>query len=135
MTFPPLRILSPKEVARDRREHLLPIIRERCTPLPAIPAGEEFAILDRRQRADLLGRLRRSQRRCSYCGCSAKRGDLDHMVPRSRGGCHSRTNLALSCQSCNRGKGARTATEYIRALLGAARRLRQRLRGRSPVAA
>jgi len=50
---------------------------------------------------------------CQYCG---KRGptslfDIDHVLPRSRGGEDSWTNLVTACQSCNRRKGRRTPPE------------------------
>lgn len=40
------------------------------------------------------------------------RADLEHIVPRSRGGADSNDNLALSCNGCNIRKGARTPTEF-----------------------
>lgn len=44
---------------------------------------------------------------CQYCG--DKPGQLaltvDHVVPRSRGGEHSWTNLATACKRCNQRKG------------------------------
>ena len=44
---------------------------------------------------------------CQYCG--EKPGQLaltvDHVVPRSRGGEHSWTNLATACKRCNQRKG------------------------------
>ena len=48
--------------------------------------------------------------RCVYCG---KRDDLtlDHVLPRSRGGKDSWTNLVTACQKCNTYKGNRTPAE------------------------
>lgn len=45
----------------------------------------------------------RDHHRCSYCG--KKKGvselDLDHVLPRSRGGPHEWTNVVTSCRPCN----------------------------------
>jgi hypothetical protein len=38
--------------------------------------------------------------------------ELDHIQPRSRGGSHRVSNLALSCHACNAAKGEHTATEF-----------------------
>ncbi len=50
---------------------------------------------------------------CQYC---AHRGpavdlDIDHVLPRSRGGADSWDNLVTACQPCNRRKGRRTPPE------------------------
>ena len=54
-----------------------------------------------------------------YCGRrgSARELDLDHVLPRSRGGTDSWTNLVASCQPCNRRKGRRTPKEADMPLL------------------
>lgn len=57
----------------------------------------------------------RDQGRCGYCG---RAGDtLDHIVPRSRGGEHTWTNLVLACKTCNQRKADRTPDEAGMALL------------------
>lgn len=50
---------------------------------------------------------------CQYCGRSPTHRDLnvDHVVPRSRGGQDSWENLVVSCRSCNLRKGRRTPLE------------------------
>ncbi len=50
--------------------------------------------------------------RCAYCGNEATRWEVDHIIPRSRGGSDRISNLALSCHECNQEKGDRTAAEY-----------------------
>ncbi len=50
--------------------------------------------------------------RCAYCQQEATRWEVDHILPRSRGGSNRISNLALACHSCNQAKGDRTATEY-----------------------
>ena len=49
---------------------------------------------------------------CAYCQQEATRWEVDHILPRSRGGSNRISNLALACHACNQDKGDRTATEY-----------------------
>jgi len=46
---------------------------------------------------------------CQYCGSSAE--NLDHVVPRSRGGMHTWENVVAACRKCNTRKGDRTPDE------------------------
>ena len=39
-------------------------------------------------------------RRCAYCGCE-KKLTMDHVVPVSRGGNHTASNIVPACLSCN----------------------------------
>lgn len=51
--------------------------------------------------------------RCQYCGLRPERKELniDHVLPRSRGGNSSWENLVASCRRCNFRKGWRTPEE------------------------
>ncbi len=56
----------------------------------------------------------RDGRRCAYCGTArAERYELDHIVPRSRGGTDRVRNLVVSCQSCNIAKGNLSAEDFL----------------------
>ena len=44
----------------------------------------------------------RSNNQCVYCGAKAE--EIDHIVPRSKGGTNSTYNLVASCRSCNEKK-------------------------------
>jgi 5-methylcytosine-specific restriction endonuclease McrA len=46
---------------------------------------------------------------CQYCGNNGT--TIDHIVPRSRGGCHEWTNVTLACSPCNFKKGDRLLSE------------------------
>src|SRR5690606_36842553 len=50
---------------------------------------------------------------CQYCGETPGRHQLtvDHVVPRSRGGAHTWTNLVTACTRCNQRKGSLTPEE------------------------
>ena len=54
--------------------------------------------------------------RCVYCGSSAGRLTLDHVVPRSRGGHSVWENVVTSCAPCNLRKGNRLLEEVAMTL-------------------
>jgi 5-methylcytosine-specific restriction endonuclease McrA len=70
------------------------------------------------QRGELFGweirayLLEKFQRRCVYCRCADTAFEIDHVVPRSRGGSDAVSNLVLSCHTCNTAKGNRTGAEF-----------------------
>ena len=41
----------------------------------------------------------RDGHRCQYCGATAE--NIDHVVPRSKGGAHTWENVVASCRPCN----------------------------------
>lgn len=47
---------------------------------------------------------------CDYCGGSG--GEVDHVVPLTRGGLHHPQNLAPCCRACNSSKGNRLLSEW-----------------------
>jgi len=53
---------------------------------------------------------RRDEYKCLYCG-SKDTLTLDHVIPKSKGGPNSWTNLATCCMRCNVVKGDRTPEE------------------------
>ena len=60
--------------------------------------------------------LATNDNQCFYCKVEIKRGinlHLDHVVPLSRGGEHSITNLVPACAFCNLKKGTKTAEEFL----------------------
>ncbi len=48
--------------------------------------------------------FKRDGQRCQYCG-STRDLTLDHLIPRSKGGKSSWTNLVTACKKCNTKKG------------------------------
>src|SRR6266566_1100125 len=75
-------------------------------------AGVEY------QRGELFGweirsyLLEKFVRQCAYCRISAVPFEIDHQLPRSRGGSNRVSNLVLSCHNCNLAKGDKTAAEW-----------------------
>lgn len=51
---------------------------------------------------------------CHYCLKELARGDrhVDHLLPLTRGGLHTRSNLVCSCDQCNRRKNKKTPDEF-----------------------
>lgn len=83
-------------------------------PLPAVVRLPHF--LHRRPVRVALTRgnvLLRDGHRCQYCGReqSTRELTLDHVLPRSRGGRTTWTNVVAACGPCNRRKGSRTPAE------------------------
>jgi hypothetical protein len=70
------------------------------------------------QRGELFGwevrsyLLEKFGRQCAYCHSSHVPFEIDHQVPRSRGGSNRVSNLVLSCRQCNLAKGDKTAAEW-----------------------
>jgi 5-methylcytosine-specific restriction endonuclease McrA len=56
--------------------------------------------------------LEKWHRRCAYCGATGVPLQVEHIVPRSRGGSDRVSNLTLACQPCNLRKGNQIATEF-----------------------
>ena len=51
-------------------------------------------------------------RRCAYCGATDIPLEIEHIVPKSRGGSNRVSNLTLACNACNTEKGSQTAAEF-----------------------
>ena len=51
-------------------------------------------------------------RKCVYCHAGNIPLQVEHIIPKSRGGSDRASNLTLSCKICNQKKGNRTAAEY-----------------------
>lgn len=51
----------------------------------------------------------RDDHRCQYCGASAE--NIDHVIPKSRGGPHAWDNVVASCRPCNSRKRDRSPEE------------------------
>jgi 5-methylcytosine-specific restriction endonuclease McrA len=89
------------------------IFRSECFALeaPSIVRLRRFVHVPYRQHAPLTRRavFARDGWTCQYCGSSAE--NLDHVVPRSRGGSHIWENVVAACRRCNARKMDRTPQE------------------------
>jgi len=57
--------------------------------------------------------LEKWQRRCAYCDAENVPLEVEHVVPRSKGGTDRVSNLTLSCRTCNEAKGNRPVQEFL----------------------
>lgn len=56
--------------------------------------------------------LEKYRRKCAYCEKEKIALQVEHIVPKSRGGSNRVTNLTLACAVCNLKKSNKTATEF-----------------------
>ena len=80
-------------------------------PVPSVIRLNYFVKVPFRARAALNRRavFARDGHRCQYCGAHAE--NIDHVVPRSRGGQHVWENVVAACRPCNTKKEDRLLTE------------------------
>lgn len=70
------------------------------------------------QQGELLGYevreylLEKRGRRCAYCGAENVPLEIEHIIPKIRGGSNRVSNLTLACRDCNQAKGNMTAEEF-----------------------
>ena len=88
----------------------------RTVPVPTVIRLVHFVRVPFRATAPLSRRavFARDAHRCQYCGSGAE--NLDHVIPRSRGGPHTWENVVASCRSCNARKEDRLPAECGMAL-------------------
>ncbi len=70
-------------------------------PEPSVIRLRYFVKVPFRARAALNRRavFARDDHRCQYCGGAAE--NIDHVIPRSRGGSHAWENVVAACRRCN----------------------------------
>ncbi|WIG58551.1 MAG: HNH endonuclease [Ktedonobacterales bacterium] len=56
--------------------------------------------------------LEKWERRCAYCGITGVPLQIEHIMPKARGGSDQVSNLTLACAACNTAKGTQTAAEF-----------------------
>jgi 5-methylcytosine-specific restriction endonuclease McrA len=109
-TFEPLCVVTSRRavvlVLKEKAEILhhngASIRSERmAVPVPAVVRLRDYVRVPHRTRIPLSRRavFARDGHRCQYCDRAAE--NIDHVVPRSRGGSHVWENVVASCRSCN----------------------------------
>jgi 5-methylcytosine-specific restriction endonuclease McrA len=80
-------------------------------PEPSVVRLGQFVKVPRQTRVAITRRsvFARDGHRCQYCGAAAE--NIDHVVPRSRGGTHSWDNVVAACKRCNAAKEDRLLEE------------------------
>jgi 5-methylcytosine-specific restriction endonuclease McrA len=80
-------------------------------PVPSVIRLRRYVRVPYRRRVPLNRRavFARDAHSCQYCEGRAE--NIDHVVPRSRGGEHTWENVVACCRRCNTRKGDRTPEE------------------------
>lgn len=124
-TFEPLCVVPARRavvlVLKERAEILerngMELRSARVTiPVPSVIRLTRFVRVPFRTVVPLSRRavFARDGGRCQYCGRAAE--NLDHVVPRSRGGLHAWENVVAACRPCNARKEDRLLAECGMAL-------------------
>ncbi|MHB8669305.1 MAG: HNH endonuclease [Acidimicrobiales bacterium] len=119
-TFEPLCVVSVRRavvlVMKEKAEVLhqtgeLLHAERLAFPIPSVIRLAHFVKVPFRARAALNRRavFARDGHRCQYCGATAE--NIDHVVPRSRGGEHIWENVVAACRPCNTRKEDRLLHE------------------------
>jgi 5-methylcytosine-specific restriction endonuclease McrA len=58
--------------------------------------------------------LEKWERQCSYCGAKDIPLQVEHIVPRAKGGTNRISNLALACEKCNIAKGTQNIKDFLK---------------------
>ena len=57
--------------------------------------------------------LEKWDRKCAYCGKTDIPLEIEHIVPKSKGGSNRVGNLTLACTACNRKKGNKPLEQFL----------------------
>lgn len=96
-------------------------------PEPSVVRLAQYVRLPRQSRVAISRRsvFARDNHRCQYCGSTAE--NIDHVVPRSRGGAHIWENVVAACKRCNAAKEDRLLEDTGLVLARAPRAPRSRV--------
>jgi len=119
-------VLSDKAVLVHGSGHEMRSARARF-PEPSVVRLVNYVRVPHQSRVAVTRRsvFARDDHRCQYCGAQAE--NIDHVVPRSRGGTHSWDNVVACCRRCNTRKEDRLLEESGLRLDRAPRAPRSRL--------
>lgn len=120
--FEPLHVCSVRRAVAllmfgvaERVEDGAEVLRSPSTvfPVPSVIRLNRYVRGPYRQRVAFNRKnvFRRDDHRCQYCNVRAFDLTLDHVMPRSRGGPTSWSNVVACCKSCNAKKRDRTPEE------------------------
>jgi 5-methylcytosine-specific restriction endonuclease McrA len=112
-TYEPICVVSSRRalilVLGDKAEILHATAYEfrsvrKSFPEPSVIRLAHYAKVPRQTRVAITRRavFARDGHRCQYCGAQAE--NIDHVIPRSRGGPHSWENVVAACRRCNTAK-------------------------------
>jgi 5-methylcytosine-specific restriction endonuclease McrA len=115
---------------QSRVDNILTWLKRLCKFAPIIHTAQELVRFDMQvmQNAEISGveyqqgelqgyevreyLLEKWERKCLYCNAENLPLEIEHIVPKSRGGSNRVSNLTLACTLCNQKKGNQTAAEF-----------------------
>jgi 5-methylcytosine-specific restriction endonuclease McrA len=98
---------SAKYAVEHPEERQLASLKRRALKYDNTPIAE---LLTGAQWRDILDQY---GHRCAYCGRKMEKLTVDHAIPLSRGGKHSKDNVVPACQHCNAVKNVKTPSEWV----------------------
>ena len=72
--------------------------------------------------------LEKFDRKCVYCGKSGVALNVEHIVPKARGGSNRVSNLAIACVLCNQKKGVMSIEDFLKRKPELLARIRRQLK-------
>lgn len=119
-SFEPIRVITERRALTLVLDAKAEIIEEkpgrlrsatRDWPIPAVVRLIEYRKIPYTARVPLNRRavIARDKGVCAYCGGSGD--EMDHVIPRSRGGEHRWENVVCSCRKCNGRKADKLLSE------------------------
>jgi 5-methylcytosine-specific restriction endonuclease McrA len=113
-TMSPVRVGDWFELPVRPQDKFLRMTRGRVVRVPTVISRVGYDKMPTKPpRLDKRNLVERDGRKCQYCGKVHRTSDLnmDHVLPRSRGGAKKWTNIVASCIPCNSKKADRTPEE------------------------
>jgi 5-methylcytosine-specific restriction endonuclease McrA len=116
---------------RSRVENILSWVRRLSSLCPIMALSQELVRFDLQhmeypdiagvayQQGTLFGYevreylLEKWQRTCAYCGTQGVPLQVEHILPRAKGGTDRISNLTLACESCNLKKGTQEVQDFL----------------------
>jgi len=138
------RCLPPS--LQSRVENTLTWVKRICRFAPATALSLELVRFDTQklqnpeisgieyQQGELAGYeireylLEKWGRKCAYCGKEGVPLEIEHIVPKSRGGTDRISNLTLACHECNQKKGNQFIEEFLAYDPGKLKRIKTKLK-------
>lgn len=102
------------DLSQDQRIEIEEILEQRISNYLEMRNPFDDSNLDSVPGSVRFNVLLESGNRCELCGVSSqqKQIDVDHIVPRSKGGSNDRSNLQALCRTCNAQKKNRDDTDF-----------------------
>lgn len=119
-SFEPIRVITERRAITLVIDEKAEVIEARAGrlrsakcewPVPAVVRLVEYVKIPYKAKVPLNRRavVARDKGVCAYCGHTGN--EMDHVIPRSRGGEHTWVNVVCSCRKCNGRKADKLLSE------------------------